>query len=80
MGSGVFQSKGMSMDESIPLCPAPVLTLNSQKIEAFEYLFFGSSATGPFVDYNITYPKHEFLRYLVARKQILQKLLTSCGV
>jgi hypothetical protein len=48
MGSGVFQSKGMSMDESIPLCPAPVLTLNSQKIEAFEYLFFGSSATGPF--------------------------------
>ena len=61
------------MHESIPLSPAPVLTLNSQKVEAFEYLFLEARRLGPavFVDYNITYPKHEFLRYLVDRKQIL---------
>ena len=61
------------MYEPIPPCPAPVLTLDSQKIEAFEYLFLEARRLGPaaFIDYNITYPKHEFLRYLVTRKQIL---------
>lgn len=61
------------MYEAIPPRPAPVLTLNSQKIEAFEYLFLKAQRLGPaaFIDYNLTYPKHEFLRYLVARKQIL---------
>src|SRR5215213_3017127 len=61
------------MYEPVPPRPAPVLTLNSQKIEAFEHLFLEAQRLGPaaFVDYNITYPKHEFLRYLVVRKQIL---------
>ena len=61
------------MYEPIPPRPAPVLTLNSQKIEAFEYLFLQTRRLGPaaIIDYNITYPKHEFLRYLVDRKQIL---------
>ena len=61
------------MYEPVPPRPAPVLTLNSQKVEAFEHLFLEAQRLGPdvFVDYNITYPKHEFLRYLVDRKQIL---------
>jgi hypothetical protein len=61
------------MYEPIPPCPAPVLTLDSQKIEAFEHLFREAHRLGPaaFIDYNIPYPKHEFLRYLVDRKQIL---------
>ena len=61
------------MYEPIPPRPAPDLTLNSQKIEAFENLFLEARRLGPnaFIDYNITYPKHEFLRYLVDRKKIL---------
>lgn len=61
------------MSEPIPPCPAPVLTLDSQKIKAFENLFLEARRLGPaaFIDYNIPYPKHEFLRYLVDRKQIL---------
>ncbi len=57
----------------IPPCPAPALTLDSEKIEAFEGLFLEARRLGPaaFIDYNIPYPKHEFLRYLVERKQIL---------
>jgi len=57
----------------VPPRPAPVLTLDTQKIEAFEHLFSEAQRVGPsaFVDYNIPYPKHEFLRYLVDRKQIL---------
>lgn len=53
--------------------PAPVLSLDSQKIEAFEGLFLEARRLGPaaFIDYNIPYPKHEFLRYLVEQKQIL---------
>ena len=56
----------------IPPRPAPTLTLDSQKIEAFESLFLQTQRLGPgaVIDYNITYPKHEFLRYLVDRKQI----------
>jgi hypothetical protein len=63
----------MNMSEPIPPRPAPVLTLDSQKIEAFESLFLQTRRLGPgaVIDYNITYPKHEFLRYLVNRKQIL---------
>ena len=63
----------MQMYEPTPPCPAPVLTLNSQKVEAFEYLFSEAQRLGPatLIDYNIPYPKHEFLRYLVDRKQIL---------
>ena len=63
----------MNMYEPVPPRPVPVLTLNSQKIDAFEHLFLEAQRLGPdaFVDYNITYPEHEFLRYLVARKQIL---------
>ena len=61
------------MYEPIPPRPAPVLTLDSQKIEAFESLFVQIQRLGPaaVIDYNIPYPKHEFLRYLVERKQIL---------
>jgi len=61
------------MYEPIPPRPAPALTLDSQKIEAFESLFLQTRRLGPgaVIDYNITYPKHEFLRYLVDRKQIL---------
>jgi len=57
----------------IPPCPAPALTLDSEKIEAFEGLFLEARRLGSasFIDYNIPYPKHEFLRYLVDRKQIL---------
>ena len=57
----------------IPPCPAPALTLDSEKIEAFEHLFLEARRLGPaaFIDYNIPYPKHEFLRYLVEQKQIL---------
>lgn len=57
----------------IPPCPAPSLKLDSQKIEAFECLFSEARRLGPaaFIDYNIPYPKHEFLRYLVDQKQIL---------
>jgi hypothetical protein len=63
----------MNIYEPIPPRLAPVLTLNSQKIEAFENLFGEAQRLGPaaFVDYRITFPKHEFLRYLVDRKQIL---------
>jgi hypothetical protein len=61
------------MYDPTPPSPAPVLTLNNEKIEAFEYLFLEAQRLGPaaFIDYNIPYPKHEFLRYLVDRKQIL---------
>lgn len=61
------------MYKPIPPRPAPVLTLNSQKIETFENLFLHTLQLGPaaFIDYNISYPKHEFLRYLVDQKQIL---------
>lgn len=61
------------MYEPIAPCPAPVLTLNSQKIEAFEYLFLEARRLGPAtcIDYNIPYPRHEFLRYLVDQKQVL---------
>lgn len=61
------------MSEPVPPCPAPVLTLDSKKIEAFEKLLLEARRLGPaaFIDYNIPYPKHEFLRYLVDRKQIL---------
>jgi len=61
------------MYEAVPPCPAPVVTLDSQKVEAFENLFLKARRLGPamFIDYDITYPKHEFLRYLVDRKQIL---------
>lgn len=61
------------MYDPTPPCPAPVLTLTSQKIEAFEYLFWEAQQLGPaeFIDYNIAYPKHEFLRYLVDRKRVL---------
>ena len=63
----------LNMYEPIPPRPAPVLTLNNQKIEAFESLFLQTRRLGPvaFIDYNLTYPEHEFLRYLVDRKQIL---------
>lgn len=61
------------MYDPLPPTPAPVLTLDSRKIEAFEHLFsevqrLGSAA---FIDYNIPYPKHEFLRYVADRKPIL---------
>ena len=61
------------MSESIPVRPAPALTLTGQKIEAFESLLAQTGPAGPAaaIDYNIAYPKHEFLRYLVERKQIL---------
>lgn len=61
------------MYEPVPPCPAPVLTLDSQKIEAFENLYREARRLGPaaFIDYNIPYPKHEFLRYLVDQKQVL---------
>jgi hypothetical protein len=61
------------MREPIPPRPAPILTLNNQKIEAFESVFLQTRRLGPgaVIDYNLTYPKHEFLRYLVDRKQIL---------
>ena len=61
------------MYEPVPPCPAPVLTLNSQKIEAFEDLFLEARRLGPaaFIDYDLKYPKHEFLRYLVDQKRIL---------
>ena len=61
------------MYEPIPPTPAPVLSLDSQKIESFEYLFLEARRLGPaaFIDYNVPYPKHEFLRYLVDQKQIL---------
>jgi hypothetical protein len=61
------------MSEAVSPCPAPVLLLTNQKIEAFENLFSEARRLGPaaFIDYNIPYPKHEFLRYLVDRKQIL---------
>jgi hypothetical protein len=61
------------MYEPLPPCPAPALTLDTQKIEAFEYLISQVRRLGraAFIDYKIAYPKHEFLRYLVDRKQIL---------
>lgn len=61
------------MYEPIPPRPAPVLTLDSQKIAAFDHLLSEARQLGPaaFIDYNIPHPKHEFLRYLVDRKQIL---------
>lgn len=61
------------MSVPIPPRPAPALTLDSQKIEAFESVFGQTQRLGPagVIDYHITYPKHEFLRYLVERKQIL---------
>lgn len=61
------------MSEPVPPRPAPVLTLDSQKIEAFESLFVQAQRPGPaaVIDYNIPYPKQEFLRYLVERKQVL---------
>jgi hypothetical protein len=61
------------MSEPIPPRPAPPLTLDSRKIEAFESLFLQTRRLGPaaVIDYNIAYPKHEFLRYLVDRKEIL---------
>lgn len=57
----------------IPPCPGPPLTLDSKKFEAFESLFLEARRLSPaaFIDYNIPYPKHEFLRYLVERKEIL---------
>jgi hypothetical protein len=63
----------MAMYEPVPPCPAPLLTLDSQKVGAFDYLFEEALRLGPaaFIDYNIPYPKHEFLRYLVDQKQIL---------
>jgi hypothetical protein len=63
----------MNMHEPTPPRPAPVFTLDSQKIEAFESLFLQTRRLGPaaVIDYNIPYPKHEFLRYLVDRKEIL---------
>src|ERR1051325_8561787 len=62
-----------SMYEPVPPRPAPALTLDRQKIEAFDHLFSEAPRLGPaaFIDYNLAYPKHEFLRYLVERKQIL---------
>jgi hypothetical protein len=61
------------MYEPVPPRPAPVLTLDTQKLDAFESLFLQTRRLGPgaAIDYNITYPKHEFLRYLVDRKPIL---------
>lgn len=61
------------MYEPIPPRPAPVLTLDTQKIQAFEELCLKARQSGPaeFIDYNLSYPKHEFLRYLTDRKQIL---------
>jgi hypothetical protein len=57
----------------IPPRPAPVLALDSQKIESFEFLLLEARRLGPaaFIDYTVPYPKHEFLRYIVEQKQIL---------
>lgn len=68
---GVKQMK--STYAPIPPRPAPALTLDSEKIETFEGLFLEARQLGPaaFIEYKIPYPKHEFLRYLVDRKEIL---------
>jgi hypothetical protein len=52
---------------------APPLRLDAQKLQAFEerYQTLLAGAPGSVLDYRLPYPKHEFLRYLVARKHVL---------
>src|SRR4051794_28104305 len=52
---------------------APPLRLDAGKVRAFEELYqtMMDSAPGEILDYRLPYPKHEFLRYLVARKHLL---------
>src|SRR5215216_4431622 len=52
---------------------APPLRLDTQKVWAFEELYqmMVDSEPGHVLDYRLPYPKHEFLRYLVARKPVL---------
>lgn len=53
--------------------PAPELTLTDAKIQAFDRLFQSALDVGPgsLIDYQIEFPKHEFLRYLVTRRGVL---------
>src|SRR5689334_8395179 len=52
---------------------APPLRLDARKVLAFEELYqtMLDSAPGHVLDYDLPYPRHEFLRYLVARKHVL---------
>jgi hypothetical protein len=71
--AGICQRITEIMYDPIPPRPAPVLTLDSHKIEVFEHLYLETRRLGSaaFIDYNIAYPKHEFLRYLIERKRVL---------
>ena len=51
----------------------PDFDLNDEKVQAFENLFQSTldQGIGGFIDYNIIYPKHEFLTYLIGHKNVV---------
>ena len=51
----------------------PDLNLNDEKVQAFEDLFQSTldRGTGSIIDYNVIYPKHEFLTYLIQHKNVV---------
>ena len=53
--------------------PQPELNLNDEKVCAFENLFQSAldRGMGGVIDYNLVYPKHEFLAYLIANKNVV---------
>lgn len=53
--------------------PYPQIDWTAEKVQAFEEIFAAAQATGPgaWIDYQLPYPKYEFLCYLVERKAAL---------
>ena len=53
--------------------PQPDLNLDDEKVQAFEDLFQSTldRGIGGVIDYNVIYPKHEFLTYLLGHKNVV---------
>ena len=51
----------------------PDLNLDDEKVQAFEDLFQSTldRGIGSIIDYNVIYPKHEFLTYLIGSKSVV---------
>ncbi len=71
------------IEKSAPICPFPTASdfkpaqpdpnLDDEKVQAFEDLFQSTldRSIGGVIDYNLIYPKHEFLTYLLGHKSVV---------
>jgi hypothetical protein len=63
------------------LLSAPLIEYSDQKVADFEILYRNSlSKPGSEIDYNLSYPKYEFLSYLVEHQEVLMHGSNNPGI